>query len=296
MFSLFDFIFWRKLGVRLVVSGLDVKRSNRVSPPNQFSRSSFWRLDSKDGHQWPSGRDYVSNDDRFDHYLTLLSFFITTTFYREKNSIGSFSLTNFIPRLSLLLTGLFRSDGQRIAGSGCDYQFISQSGNSGGNSGSSSAAGGGRLRQSAQQQQQWRRGKFYSPLYPSLYPPRSRCFYHFYGRYVPIFLIFRLSFPLLFCSISSETLILLITGVCVCVCVCLRQDRPSWDDRWQTLGCCSLTGFASRQTRKPHLIRERVGQRRPTLFNNVRSFQIQHLTRTKESVPIEKNENKWILV
>ena len=60
----------------------------------------------------------------------------------------------------------FRSDGQRIAGSACDYQFISQAG-----SGTDGRPVG-------------RRGKFYSPLYPSLYPPRSRCFYHFYGRLV----------------------------------------------------------------------------------------------------------------
>ena len=62
-------------------------------------------------------------------------------------------------------TGQFRSDGQRIAGSACDYQFISQGGSAATNPGV-----------------QQRRGKFYSPLYPSLYPPRSRCFYHFYGR------------------------------------------------------------------------------------------------------------------
>ena len=58
----------------------------------------------------------------------------------------------------------FRSDGQRIAGSVCDYQFISKA------SGQLSGEG-------------LRRGKFYSPLYPSLYPSRSRCFYHFYARY-----------------------------------------------------------------------------------------------------------------
>lgn len=66
----------------------------------------------------------------------------------------------------------FRSDGQRIAGSACDYQFISQAGNNG--------ATGAAVSDAARQ----RRGKFYSPLYPSLYPPRSRCFYHFYGRLV----------------------------------------------------------------------------------------------------------------
>ncbi|KZS14460.1 Cubilin-like protein [Daphnia magna] len=58
----------------------------------------------------------------------------------------------------------FRSGGQRIAGSVCDYQFIS---------------GGAASRQDQQQQQPT--NKFYSPLYPSLYPARSRCLYHFYG-------------------------------------------------------------------------------------------------------------------
>ncbi|XP_046459495.1 uncharacterized protein LOC124205943 [Daphnia pulex] len=69
----------------------------------------------------------------------------------------------------------FRSDGQRIAGSACDYQFISIGG---GVSGGSSA-----MSRHSNQQQQQPANKFYSPLYPSLYPARSRCLYHFYGRY-----------------------------------------------------------------------------------------------------------------
>ncbi|EFX79492.1 hypothetical protein DAPPUDRAFT_104146 [Daphnia pulex] len=72
----------------------------------------------------------------------------------------------------------FRSDGQRIAGSACDYQFISIGG---GVSGGSSAVS--RHNNQQQQQQQQPANKFYSPLYPSLYPARSRCLYHFYGRY-----------------------------------------------------------------------------------------------------------------
>jgi hypothetical protein len=75
-------------------------------------------------------------------------------------------------------TGKFRSDGQRIAGSACDYQFISIGG---GVSGGSSAVSRHNNQQQQQQQQQ-PANKFYSPLYPSLYPARSRCLYHFYGR------------------------------------------------------------------------------------------------------------------
>ncbi|XP_059351718.1 cubilin-like [Daphnia carinata] len=58
----------------------------------------------------------------------------------------------------------FRSGGQRIGGTVCDYQFIS----------------GGAV---SRQDQQPSSNKFYSPLYPSLYPARSRCLYHFYGRH-----------------------------------------------------------------------------------------------------------------
>ncbi|XP_057369246.1 cubilin-like [Daphnia carinata] len=58
----------------------------------------------------------------------------------------------------------FRSDGQRIGGTVCDYVFMS----------------GGVVNR---QDQQPSSNKFYSPLYPSLYPARSRCLYHFYGRY-----------------------------------------------------------------------------------------------------------------
>ena len=88
-------------------------------------------------------------------------------------------------------TGQFRSDGQRIAGSACDYQFISQGGSAATNPGV-----------------QQRRGKFYSPLYPSLYPPRSRCFYHFYGRYI-------YGSPSPRSNVSSQP-----------ICVCVKQDLP----------------------------------------------------------------------
>ncbi|KAI9558973.1 putative suppressor of lurcher protein 1 [Daphnia sinensis] len=57
----------------------------------------------------------------------------------------------------------FRSGGQRISGTVCDYQFIS---------------GGAVV---SRHDQPPSTNKFYSPLYPSLYPARSRCLYHFYG-------------------------------------------------------------------------------------------------------------------
>lgn len=89
--------------------------------------------------------------------------FIRRSKCHEKWEVTRTQTLLYIPPLSSLIfdAGQFRSDGQRIAGSACDYQFISQQ-----------SAGPGLLR----------KGKFYSPLYPSLYPARSRCFYHFYGR------------------------------------------------------------------------------------------------------------------
>lgn len=56
---------------------------------------------------------------------------------------------------------LFQTDGQKLAGTMCDHQFIS--------------AENGRPQ-----------GRFYSPRYPSSYPKNIRCSYKFRARYVSV--------------------------------------------------------------------------------------------------------------
>lgn len=65
----------------------------------------------------------------------------------------------FMKSIFILLTGLFETDGVRIPGTECDYQF-SRSGN------------------------RPTHGRLYSPRYPSIYPNNVRCSYHFHARYV----------------------------------------------------------------------------------------------------------------
>lgn len=59
--------------------------------------------------------------------------------------------------LPSLLTGLFQTEGEQILGTRCDYQFVNMN-------------------------KSVTRGRFYSPRYPSNYPPNTRCAYLFIGK------------------------------------------------------------------------------------------------------------------
>ncbi|EEB12533.1 hypothetical protein Phum_PHUM189490 [Pediculus humanus corporis] len=71
---------------------------------------------------------------------------------RSSNSSGFFGNFRFVDRR------LFQTDGQKLPGTKCDYQFISSN-------------------------YSLIHGKFYSPRYPSNYPKNVKCSYKFRGKF-----------------------------------------------------------------------------------------------------------------
>lgn len=59
--------------------------------------------------------------------------------------------------IDFLVAGMFHTDGQKLPGTMCDHQFISNDYNV-------------------------KRGRFFSPRYPSTYPKNIRCSYRFKAR------------------------------------------------------------------------------------------------------------------
>lgn len=66
-------------------------------------------------------------------------------------------IINYLKYFFFLISGLFHTDGQKLPGTMCDYQFISSN-------------------------YSLTHGKFYSPRYPSSYPKNIKCAYRFRAK------------------------------------------------------------------------------------------------------------------